>query len=263
MPVARWSVVWITGASSGIGRELAIRLAKSGCKVAVSARSADKLAELAASQPGIVAFPLDVTNGPATQAVVDAIEQRLGTIDLAVLNAGTWDPMSAKDFSAARANASMQVNYIGLANGIEALSQRFIARKAGHLALVSSVAGYRGMPQASAYAPSKAAVISLAEALKPDFARHNVTVTVINPGFVATPMTAVNQFPMPFLVPVDTAVDRIVAGLEKKKFEIAFPWQLVTLLKIMRIMPYPLYFWMARTFLTPKRPMPPGGTSGH
>jgi short-subunit dehydrogenase len=252
MPVARWSVVWITGASSGIGRELAIRLANEGCKVAVSARSADKLADLAARHPGITAFALDVGDGKATAATVAAIEAQLGAIDLAVLNAGTWDPMSATDFSAARANASMQVNYVGHANGIEALAQRFIARKTGHIALVSSVAGYRGMPQAAAYAPTKAAVISLAESLKADFARYGVTVSVINPGFVATPMTAVNQFPMPFLVPVEKAVDHIVAGLTKKKFEIAFPWQLVTLLKILRVLPYPLYFWVARTFLTPK-----------
>ncbi len=251
--MARWSVVWITGASSGIGRELALRLAKEGCKVAVSARSADKLAELAAAQAGIVAFPLDVTDGPATQATVEAIEQRLGPIDLAVLNAGTWDPMSAKDFTAARANASMQVNYVGLANGIEALAKRFMTRGAGHIALVSSVAGYRGMPRAAAYAPTKAAVISLAESLKEDFGRHNVTVSVINPGFVATPMTAVNQFPMPFIVPVEKAVDSIVAGLAKRKFEIAFPWQLVAMLKIMRVLPYPLYFWLARMVLTPKR----------
>ncbi len=251
--VARWSVVWITGASSGIGRVLAVQLAKAGAKVAISARSADKLAEVAASQAGIFAFPLDVGDASATEATVAAIEAQLGPIDLAVLNAGTWDPMSATDFSAARANASMQVNYVGHANGIEALGPRFMARKTGHIALVSSVAGYRGMPQAAAYAPSKAAVISLAESLQPDFARHNVTLSVINPGFVATPMTAVNQFPMPFLMPVDKAVDRIVVGLTKRKFEIAFPWPLVTMLKIMRVLPYPMYFWVAKTFLTPKR----------
>ena len=249
----RWSVVWITGASSGIGRELALRLARDGAKVAVSARAADKLAELAVANPLIRAFPLDVTDTSATEATVAAIEAALGPIDLAVLNAGIWDAMGARDFTAARAEASLRVNYLGLANGVEALAKRFIARKSGHLALVSSVAGYRGMPQAAAYAPGKAAVISLAEVLKPDLERSGVTLSVINPGFVDTPMTAVNKFPMPFIVPVDKAVDRIVAGLDKRKFEIAFPWQLVALLKVMRVLPYPLYFWVARTFLTPKR----------
>jgi short-subunit dehydrogenase len=249
----RWNVVWITGASTGIGRELAIRLASAGCKVAASARSADKLAELAAGHVNITPFPLDVTDGAATKAVIDAIEGRLGPIDLVVLNAGTWDPMGAKDFTAARAEASMAVNYVGLTHGIEAIVPRFLLRKAGHLALVSSVAGYRGLPQAAAYAPSKAAVISLAEVLKPDLEKSGVAVSVINPGFVATPMTAVNTFPMPFLVPVSVAVDRIVAGLAKQKFEIAFPWQLVTMMKVARVLPYPFFFWVAKNFLTPKR----------
>jgi short-subunit dehydrogenase len=249
----RWNVVWITGASTGIGRELAIRLAGEGCKVAVSARSADKLAELATAHSNITPFPLDVTNGAATKSVVAAIEAQLGPIDLAVLNAGTWDPMGAKDFTAARAEASMAVNYVGLTHGIEAIVARFLLRKAGHLALVSSVAGYRGLPQAAAYAPSKAAVISLAEVLKPDLEKSGIAVSVINPGFVATPMTAVNTFPMPFLMPVSAAVDRIVAGLAKRKFEIVFPWQLATLMKFARILPYPLFFWVAKNLLTPKR----------
>ncbi len=250
--MARWSVVWITGASSGIGRALASRLADAGCKVAVSARSADKLATLAAGRPNIVPFPLDVTDAKAMQAAVEAIEQQLGPIDLAVMDAGKWDPMSAKDYSASRGNASMQVNYVGMANGVEALVPRMMARKSGHIALVASVAGYRGMPQAAAYAPTKAAVINLVECLRPDLARHGVTLSMINPGFVDTPMTAGNAFPMPFLVPLDTAVDKIVAGLEKKSIEIAFPWQLVSMLKIMRVLPYPLYFWVAGRFLTPK-----------
>lgn len=248
----RWNVVWITGASTGIGRELALRLAVQGSKVAISARSAGKLASVAAEHPNIRAYPLDVTDGAATKSVVTAIEAELGPIDLAVLNAGTWDPMGARDFTAARAEASMRVNFVGLCHGVEALVPVFIGRRRGHLALVSSVAGYRGLPQAAAYGPSKAAVISLAEVLKPDLARHGVDVSVINPGFVDTPMTAVNTFPMPFLLPVSTAVDRIVTGLDKRKFEIAFPWQLVSALKIIRVLPYPLFFWVAKTFLTPK-----------
>jgi short-subunit dehydrogenase len=248
----RWKTVWITGASSGIGREVALLLAGQGCKVAVSARSADKLADLAAQHANIVPFPLDVTDIAATRTVVAAIEQRLGVIDLAILNAGTWDPMGANDFTAARAEASMRVNYLGLANGVEALVPGFIARKAGHLALVASIAGYRGMPQAAAYAPSKAAVICLAETLKPDLERHNVTVSIINPGFVDTPMTAVNTFPMPFLMPVAAAAERMVRGLDRKAYEIAFPRPLVVMLKVLRVLPYRLYFWVAKTFLTPK-----------
>lgn len=242
----RWNVVWITGASSGIGLDVAKRLAAQGSKVAISARRGDTLAALAVATPGLHAFPLDVTDGPATAATVAAIEANLGPIDLAILNAGTWDPMGGSDYTAARAEASMRVNYVGLTHGVEALIPRFTARKRGHLALVSSVAGYRGLPKGAAYAPSKAAVINLAEALKPDLERHGIVVSVINPGFVKTPMTAVNEFPMPFLIESDDAARRIVAGLEKRKFEIAFPWQLVTILKIARLLPYRLYFLAMR-----------------
>jgi short-subunit dehydrogenase len=247
-----WKVVWITGASTGMGRDLALKLAREGCKVAVSARSADKLATLAQEHPNLRAYPLDVTQSAATEATVAKIEAELGTIDLAILNAGTWDPMSAKDFTAARTSASMDVNFVGVTHGVEAVVKRFLARGAGHLAMVSSVAGYRGMPQAAAYGPSKAAVISLAEVLKPDLERKGIAVSIINPGFVDTPMTSVNKFPMPFLMTVDAASNKIIAGLKRRKFEIAFPWQLVTMLKIARVLPYPLYFWVARNFLTPK-----------
>jgi short-subunit dehydrogenase len=147
----------------------------------------------------------------------------------------------------------MKVNFIGVAHGVEAVTKRFIERKAGHVAMVSSVAGYRGMPMAAAYGPSKAAVIGLAEALKTDLDRYGVTTSVINPGFVETPMTAVNKFPMPFLVPAAVAAEKIIEGLDRKKFEIAFPWQLVTALKIARMLPYPIYFWVSANFLTPKR----------
>ena len=252
--MTHWPVVWITGASTGIGRAVALALAAGGSKVAVSARSADKLADLAAAHANVTAFPLDVTDGAATAAVIAAIETRLGPIDLAILNAGTWDPMGAKDFNADRVAASMAVNFVGVARGIEHMSRLFMQRRRGHLALVASVAGYRGMPMAAAYAPSKAALINLAEVLKSDLERFGVATTVINPGFVETPMTAVNKFPMPFMVSVDDAARRIIAGLARKKFEIAFPWQLVALLKVMRVLPYPLYFWVARNLLTPKSP---------
>jgi NAD(P)-dependent dehydrogenase (short-subunit alcohol dehydrogenase family) len=245
-------VVWITGASSGIGRDVALHLAKSGVRVAASARSADALAALAAQQPGITAFPLDVTDRAAVAAVVRAIEATIGPIDLALLNAGIWQPMGARDFNAPMAVHSISVNYFGIIYALDALIPLLIGRGSGHLALVSSVAGYRGLPKAAAYSPSKAAVISLAETLKPDLAARGVKVSVINPGFVETPMTRVNKFPMPFIIKSDDAANRIITGLKTGKFEIAFPWQLVSILKLARILPYSLYFWYVRTFLSPR-----------
>ncbi len=251
---ARWRIAWITGASSGIGREVALRLARSGVTVAVSARSIGALGALCAEHSGLFAYPLDVTDASAVADVVRRIEAEHGPIDLAVLNAGVWHPMGANNFAIDKISASMAVNYQGVANGAAAVMPLMMSRRAGHLAFVSSVAGYRGLPKAAGYAPSKAAVISLAESLTPDLAPYNVKVSIINPGFVATPMTSVNKFPMPFMITAEDAARRIVAGLSAGKFEIAFPWQLVTLMKIARVLPYPLFFWYARTFLSPRRP---------
>ena len=244
-----WKTAWITGASTGIGRALALQLAKQGVRVAASARDAVKLDALVSEQAGITAFPLDVTDHDAVATTYAAIARDFGAIDLAVLNAGVWDPMSADDFDARRVAATMAVNHTGIANALEPLLKDMIARRAGQIALVASVAGYRGLPKAVAYAPSKAAVISLAEVLRLDLARHDVMVNLINPGFVETPMTSVNRFPMPFMVTADDAAVRIIAGLRKGKFEIAFPWQLVALMKALRLAPYPAYYAFVRRFI--------------
>ena len=245
----RWTTAWITGASTGIGRELALRLAAQGVRVAASARSKAKLEDLTAQDPNIVAVAVDVTNRQDVAAAHARIVRELGPIDLAILNAGIWDPMGAGDFDAARAARSMAVNYGGIANALEPLLPAMITRRRGHVALVASVAGYRGLPDAAAYAPSKAAVISLAEVLRPDLARLGVTVSLVNPGFVETPMTAVNTFPMPFIVSADVAAKHILRGLETQRFEIAFPWQIVSGLKVLRALPYAVYFPIVQRWL--------------
>jgi short-subunit dehydrogenase len=253
MAKAEWTSVWITGASSGIGRELALRLARRGAKVAASARSAHTLAELATSNPNIAAYPLDVTDAEATASVHAAIVAAQGPLDLVLLSAGVWQPIAASDFEAAAVREAMRVNYFGIVNALAPAIPAMVASGRGHIALMASVAGYRGLPRGAAYGPSKAAVISLAEVLAPDLAGKGVRVSVINPGYVATPMTAPNDFPMPYIVSVETAADHIVRGLERGRFEIAFPWQTVATLKLARVLPYPLYFWFARTFLMPNR----------
>ena len=238
----RWKVVWITGASAGIGREVALRLAASGATVAVSARSGDKLAELATLSPRIKAYPLDVVDLAATRATAAAIERDLGPIDLAILNAGIWNPMSAATFDASAVTHAMAVNFTGVTNALSPLLPSMIGRKSGHVAIVASVAGYRGLPVAIAYAPTKAALISLAETLYPDLMDENVKVTVINPGFVETTMTEINTFPMPFIVTLDQAADTIVKGLIRGNFEIVFPWRMKMMAKFSRLLPYRMYF---------------------
>jgi len=250
----QWRTAWVTGASSGIGRALTVALAKGGVKVAASARSADKLAELAHLDANVVPFPLDVRDGGETEKAARSIASSLGPIDLAVLNAGIWEAMSSRSFSAAKAARSMAVNYQGIANGVEALLPAMLERGGGHIAMVASVAGYRGLsPATAAYGPSKAAVINLAETLRNDLVARGIAVSLISPGYVETAMTGTNKFPMPFIITAEDAAQRIIRGLRKRKFEIAFPWQLVALMKVARLLPYPVFFWYARTFLAPPR----------
>jgi NAD(P)-dependent dehydrogenase (short-subunit alcohol dehydrogenase family) len=238
--------VWITGASSGIGRALALAYAAKGATVAASARRADELDQLAAVAPDrITAVPVDVTDEAAMVRAAAAIEEK-GPLDLAVFNAGTHQPVSVEAFDTAPFRRLMEINYIGTVNGIAAVLPRFIARRGGHIAVVSSVAGFRGLPQAAAYGPTKAALINLCEALKLDLDRHGVRISVINPGFIRTPLTDRNPFPMPFLMEAEDAAQRIVQGIERNAFEITFPRRFTYLLKIMRMLPYSLYFRLIR-----------------
>lgn len=239
-----WKCVWITGASTGIGRELALLLAREGATVAVSARSEDKLTELQALNPAIKAYPLDVLDAGRTVEVFEAIERDLGPVDLAVLNAGIWQPMLVSDFSADKAKNSMGVNYFGVLHALEPAMRAMAARGRGHIGIVASVAGYRGLMKGAAYSPTKAALISLCEALYPSLTRKGVKLSVINPGFVKTPMTDVNTFPMPFIVPVEEAVQTIADGLARGKYEIVFPWRMALMMKALRIMPNRMFFWL-------------------
>ena len=248
-----WRTVWITGASTGIGRALAVALTERGVRVAASARSADKLAHLAAEYSGIAPLPLDVTDLPAMTQAARSIEGTLGPIDLVVLNAGIGESMHSRNFSAAKASRLMAVNYQGVLNGIEAVLPSMLARRAGHIALMGSVAGYRGVPPGAAYGPTKAAVINLGEALRRDLALSGITISLINPGYVETPMSGANKFEMPYIISAEDAAARIVHGLRKSKFEVAFPWQAVALTKLGRAMPNWLYFWYARHILGPPR----------
>jgi NADP-dependent 3-hydroxy acid dehydrogenase YdfG len=237
------SVAWITGASSGIGAALAQRLAQDGQRVVVSARNAAALDTLAAAPHGrLIAAPLDVTDPVACAQAVAGIEAMHGPIDLAVLNAGTHRPMSAADFSAATLRSLFDLNVMGVAHCLEPLLARMAARRAGHVAIVASVAGYGGLPTAAAYGPTKAALINMAESLKLDCDRLGIKLQLVDPGFVKTPLTDRNTFPMPFLMPVEAAVDAFVAGLAASRFEIVFPQRFALLLKLLNLLPYRAYF---------------------
>ncbi len=244
-----WKTVWITGASSGIGLELARLMAAKAAKVAVSARSADSLSALADEQPGIVAHPLDVTDAEAVGSCVKAIETQSGGIDLAVLNAGVWTLMDSAELDLKAVRAGIEVNYMGVIHAIDALLPGMLARGRGHIAIVASVAGYRGLPKAVAYGPTKAALINLAETLRVELEPRGITISVVNPGFVDTPMTEDNPFPMPAIISAEEAARRLLDGLERRRYEIVFPRRFVHALKFLRILPNAAFFWVVRTFV--------------
>ncbi|MES1929761.1 short-chain dehydrogenase/reductase SDR [Salinisphaera dokdonensis CL-ES53] len=240
-------VVWITGASSGIGAALAEEMAQNGWQVAASGRNPDRLAAVCARAPeAIRAFELDVTDVEANASVATAIENTLGPIDLAVFNAGVGSGFSVDRYDANDVFDRMRVNYGGAVNGIGAVLPAMLERGAGHIALTASVAGFRGLPGGGPYSASKAAMIALAESLKLDLTGRGVDVSVITPGFVRTPLTDKNRFPMPFIIGVDDAARRMRRGLEARRFEITFPRRLSYFLKLLQRLPYALYFPIIR-----------------
>ncbi len=241
---------WVTGASSGLGRALALRLARAGWRVAVSARRVSELETLAAEAGGgIHAYPLDVTDAAATAATVEAIERELGPIALAVLNAGTHQPMPAREFSAETVERLLRLNVFGAVHAMEALLPRMRTRGRGQLAVVASVAGYRGLPTAAAYGASKAAMINMLESLRPELEGEGVLLQVVNPGFVRTPLTDRNPFPMPMLMEVADAAAALHRGLGTTRFEIVFPRLFCWLVKLYRVLPYALALALARRML--------------
>jgi NADP-dependent 3-hydroxy acid dehydrogenase YdfG len=249
-PIRDWKDrrCWIIGASTGIGAALADRLAGLGARVAISARRPGPLEEMILRFPAGkgLALPLDITDAPALEKATAAIVKKWGGVDLVVFMAGEYKAMRAWELSVPVARTMVEVNIMGYLNGLAALIPQFLKQKAGAIALVSSVAGYRGLPKSLIYGPTKAAVINLAETLYLDLNPKGIGVCVINPGFVKTPMTAQNDFEMPGLIDAPEAADEIVKGLEAGEFEIHFPKGFTRKLKLMRLLPYSAYFNLIR-----------------
>lgn len=243
-PIRNWQGqrVWLLGASSGIGEALARALSAAGARVALSARRAERLEELAATLPNALALPCDGTQGASIAAARDRLQVLWGGIDVAIYLAGDYQPMRAWDFDAAAAERLIRVNLTGAMLFGAALAPSFLERGKGHIAFVSSVAGYRGLPKALAYGPTKAALINYAEALYLDLAPRGVGVRLVNPGFVATPLTAKNDFAMPALITPAQAAEHILKGFANTGFEIHFPKRFTLFLKLLRLLPYRIYF---------------------
>ncbi len=238
--------VWLMGASSGIGEALARKLSAAGADVALSARRAERIAKLAQGMPNALVLPCDATDVAAMDAARDRIVASWGGVDLAVYLAGDYVPMRAWEFERQAAERMIAVNLTGAMTFAAALTPLLLKQKSGQIAFVSSVAGYRGLPKALIYGPTKAALINFAETLWLDLAPRGIGVRLINPGFVATQLTAQNDFAMPALLTPDDAAVEILRGFATGAFEIHFPKRFTRLLKVLRLLPYRLYFPLIR-----------------
>jgi len=239
-------VVWIVGASSGIGRATASQLHARGARVLVSARDAAALHDFVAGHPGSTALPLDVSDRPAIAASLHQLLARHGRLDLALYCAAHYRAMRAADFELDELLRHLQVNYVGALHLLEAVLPQLTAQGQGHISLVASVAGYRGLPHSMAYGPTKAALQHLAETLYLDLHPAGIGVSVVNPGFVATPLTAGNAFDMPALLTPNQAAGHILHGWGRGRFEIHFPKRFTLWLQLLRLLPHRMYFAAVR-----------------
>ena len=235
--------IWITGGSTGIGKALAIKFANEGWNVAISARRENLLREISDNHENINSFPLDVTNKDKCKEVFNNIKNQFENIDICFFSTGTWNPKKEKDIDVEQIEDVFKVNFFGTLNSIKSVEKYFKEKKRGTITIVSSIAGYRGLPNSTGYGPSKSALNNLAESLYFDFKRSNVRICLVSPGFIKTPMTDKNDFKMPFLKTTEYAADQIYNGLiNKNVFEIHFPKALTITLKILSFLSSKIYF---------------------
>jgi short-subunit dehydrogenase len=249
-----WSdkVVVITGASSGIGRGLALELARRGAKLGLVARRREVLdeivTEIAAHESGrtaqVLTFPADVQDAQALRAAAERMHAEFGKIDVLIANAGIGGSHDAAELDAAEVANVINTNVIGASNSVAAVVPEMVKRGSGHLVVISSLAAYRGLPKSAAYCASKAAVSAMFESLRVDLKPRGIYVTIIHPGFIKTPMTAGRQAKLPWFQELEAAVDKILDAIERRKKSYAFPWQLAAVVRLGMIMPNAMYDWV-------------------
>lgn len=233
--------VWCVGASTGIGRATAEALLQAGARVAVSSRQAAPLQDLVRDHPQALAVPVDVTSHDSLRSAAEQVKQHQG-LDWVIYCAGHYQALRADRYDLSQMMRHQDVNYLGALRTLDVVLPDLLAQGQGHLSLVASVAGYRGLPQSLAYGPTKAALIHLAEALYLDLHPLGIGVSVVNPGFVETPLTAQNHFHMPALIQPEEAARHMLAGWAQGDFEIHYPRRFTRVLKLLRCLPYRWYF---------------------
>lgn len=244
---------WITGASSGIGAALAHELAARGWTVAISARRQSELDAIAAADENVFAYACDVTDRDAMRKTASAIEKAHGPIALAVLNAGIYLPTDLPEFDAELFDRTFEVNLGGVVNGLNALVPNMVQRGEGHISCVASVTGYGGLGTSAAYGASKAALLNMTESLAMDLKASGVHVSSVAPGFVRTPATDSNTFPMPFIIEAEEAAKRMADGLAQNKTHIAFPKRFTLLLRLINLLPRSLYVKLVGKVTSPNK----------
>ena len=246
-PLTDWRgrSVWLVGASSGIGLATADALHAAGARVVVSARKAELLQHFVDTHAGAQAVVLDVGDAQAIARAAAYVETQQG-LDVVVYCAGYYKPVRATAYTLDEMLRHQEVNYVGALRVLDAVLPPLLAQGHGHISLVASVAGYRGLPQSLAYGPTKAALIHLAEALYLDVSAKGLGVSVVNPGFVETPLTAGNDFHMPALIQPAEAARQMLRAWAQGAFEIHYPKRFTRWLKLMRLLPYRLYFALVR-----------------
>jgi NAD(P)-dependent dehydrogenase (short-subunit alcohol dehydrogenase family) len=246
-PITDWQgrSVWLIGASSGIGLATAKALHAAGARVVVSARNAELLQQFVDAHPGAQAVVLDVADTAAIATAARYVQTQQG-LDVVMYCAGYYQAMRAAEFSLPEMLRHLDINYTGALRVLDAVLPELLPQQRGHISFISSVAGFRGLPQSMAYGPTKAALINLAEALYYDVSPHGIGVSLINPGFVETPLVANNDFPMPALITPEKAAAEILSGWRKGQFHIHFPKRFTRMLLLMRLLPYRWYFALVR-----------------
>jgi NAD(P)-dependent dehydrogenase (short-subunit alcohol dehydrogenase family) len=249
-------VVLITGASSGIGRGLAVELARRGAKLGLVARRKEVLEEIVEEfsarskgngdySPEVVALAGNVQDEQSMRDVADRVRAQFGRIDVLIANAGIGGNNDAGEFDSSSFANVINTNVIGAANSVAAIIPEMVKRGSGQLVVISSLAAYRGLPKSAAYCASKAAVSAMFESLRLDLKPCGIDVTIIHPGFIKTPLTADRQAKLPWLQELEPAVKKMVRAIEKRKKSYAFPWQLATIVRSGMIMPNAMYDWIA------------------
>ncbi len=246
-PITDWQgrSVWLIGASSGIGLATAKALHAAGARVVVSARNAELLQQFVDAHPGAQAVVLDVADTAAIATAARYVQTQQG-LDVVMYCAGYYQAMRAAEFSLPEMLRHLDINYTGALRVLDAVLPELLPQQRGHISFISSVAGFRGLPQSMAYGPTKAALINLAEALYYDVSPHGIGVSLINPGFVETPLVANTDFPMPALITPEKAAAEILSGWRKGQFHIHFPKRFTRMLLLMRLLPYRWYFALVR-----------------